>query len=204
VITNALTKEEFEDILKPILRLEPTESIFDTINPLFHLPVNQRPYGANGEGRGIATTYKSFSLDIKYINWVETDSSEHPRLILSFTKTKTFWDNWVNPTHKIVNDLKKISMSEIPDLQFAALPTAGMGNEQLRILYQKGTYNPDWEKQHRVSPLTIFRTVAKQKGQEYYAIEYWLVAECFERKDNKTMLKENWKDLFRFSAPLWF
>jgi hypothetical protein len=204
VITNALTKEEFERMLKPILRLEPTGRIFDTIYPLFHLPVGKRPYGTDGKDRGIATTYRSFTLDIKYINWAEFDSSEHPRLILSFTKTKTSWDDWVNPTHKIVNDLKKLSMSEIPGLQFEVLPTAGVGHEQLRILYQKGTYNPDWVKQHRVSPLTIFRTIAKEKGQEYYAIEYWLVAECFERKDNKTMLKGNWKDLFRFSAPLWF
>jgi hypothetical protein len=135
---------------------------------------------------------------------VETDSSEHPRLILTFTKTKHFWDDFVNPTNKIVNDLKNLSVAEISGLQFAILPTGGMGHESLRVLYQKGTYNPDWEKQHRVSPLTIFKTIAKGKGREYYAIEYWLVAECFERKGNKTILKENWKEIFKYSAPLWF
>ncbi len=117
MITNTITKEEFERMLKPILRLEPTERIFETIYPLFHLPPGKRPFDIDSENQGIATTYKSFALDIKYINWVETDSSEHPRLILSFTKAKTFLDDFVSPTRDIVNDLKKSSMSQIPGLQ---------------------------------------------------------------------------------------
>jgi hypothetical protein len=203
VITNALAPEEFESILKSILRLESIESIFNTIYRLFHLPIDKKPYTTKTENGGILTTYKTFKFEIKHFIYVESDSSEHPRILLGFTKRKTFWDDFVNPTNKIVSNLKKLSASEIPDLQFDVLSTDGFGHEDLRILYQKGTYNPDWEKQHRISPLIIFKTIFKEKGQEYYVIEYSLVAECFQRKGDKTILKEGWKEIFRYSAPYW-
>ena len=203
MINNRLTEQEFESILRPILRLETIESIYQTIYGLFHLPIDKRPYTTKTESKGILTTYKSFELEIKHLTWVESDSSEHPRLVLEFTKKKSLLDDVVNPTNKIVSDLKRLSSSEIPDLQFAVLPTVGFGHESLKVLYQKSTYNPDWEKQHRISPLTIVKTMIKEKGKEYYVIEYCLTAECYQRKTDKTMLKEDWKEIFKYSAPSW-
>lgn len=177
-----LTPKEFESILKPIFRLEPNPPTIENQN-------GQTPL-----------TYKGFAIQIGRLTPIATESPERQRLLLQFTKKKSFWDDVVDPTHKIVIDLKTLCITEMPNVQFAVLPTGGFGHESLRILYQQGTYNPDWQKEQRISPLTIVKTTRiKEKGEEYYVIECSFCAECYQRKAKKTVLKQDWKEVFKGS-----
>jgi len=203
VIVNKLTPQEFESILKSVVRLENTESIFNNIYKLFHLPIDKKPYTTKTDNTGILTTYKNFEIEIRNFIYVDWDSSEHSRIIFEFKKRKSLLDDFINPTHKIVTDLKKLCTAEIYNAQFDILPTGGFGNESLKVFYQNGTYNPDWEKQHRISPLIIVKTINREKGKDFYIIEFSLNAECYQRKIDKTFLREDWKEIFRYSAPHW-
>jgi hypothetical protein len=181
-----LTPKEFESILKPIFRLEPN------------------PHTTENQNRQTVLTYKGFDIQIGRLIPIVTDSCERQRLLLQFTKKKSFWDDVIDPTNRIVNDLKILCMTEMPNVQFTVLPTGGFGHESLRIWYQQGTYNPDWRKEQRISPLIIAKTIRiKEKGQEYYVIECSVCAECYQRKANKTILKGNWKDVLKRSDAYW-
>jgi hypothetical protein len=187
MIIKPLTPKEFENFLRPIFRLEPSERVYSTFYGLLKLP-----------------TYKGFDIQLERYIPIVTDLYQRPRITLRFTKKKSFWDDVVDPTNRIVNDLKFLCTAEIPDVQFALLPAGGFGHESLRILYQQGTYNPNWEKEQRISPLIIAKTIKiKENGQEYYVVECSLCAECYQRKANKTILKKDWKELLRRSVAYW-
>ncbi len=43
----------------------------------------------------------------------------------------------------------------------------------------------------------------RDKGKDFYIVEFSITTECYERKINKTVLKEDWKEIFRYTAPHW-
>lgn len=200
MITNSLTFYEIERIIQAIIKLENTEIIFDIVSKIFHFP-NYKELGGKSENIGIKTTYKGFGIAVKHFVW---DKFGHQRIIVEFTKEKAFIDSFINPMNKIVNDLKKICETEIDKVKFSILPTGGISENYLEILYQEGTYNPDWEEQHKTSPLTIAKSIKREMGNDLYIIDFDLTAECFERNLGRTILKEDWREIFIDSAPMWF
>ncbi len=200
MIINQLTQEEFKSILKSVFSLENIENIFNNIYKIYHLPINKRPFNTETDNSGINTTYEDFDLKIRNVIYVNRDSSEHSRIIFEFSKKKSRFINFINPTRKIVTDLKKLCNAEIYNAQFGILPTHGFGHESLKVYFQKGTYNPDWEKQRRISPMVI--TTVEENN--LYIVEFHFASECYERKNDKTVLKKDWEKIFRYSAPYWW
>ncbi len=60
------------------------------------------------------------------------------------------------------------------------------------FLYQVETLNPKWKEEDKLSPLVIY-----SKGEpKSYFIEFLFIPECYERKSNKTTLRNNWIEYF--------
>lgn len=203
MIINKLTPEEFESILKSVIRLENIKTVFNNIYKIFHLPVDKKPHTTKTDDKTIVTIYKNFEIEIWNFIYTDWDSSEHSRIIFQFKKAKSLIDDFINPTHNIVNNLKKLCAIEIYDVQFDILPTGGFGSDDLKVFYQKNTFNPDWEKQHKISPLIISKSTIREKGKDFYIIEFSITCECYQRQKDRTILKENWVDIFQYSAPHW-
>ncbi|MEO6838611.1 MAG: hypothetical protein ABI261_08275 [Ginsengibacter sp.] len=207
MIVNELTYNELESVMKPILKLEKKEIIFNIISKTFHIPSYDKFDSDNeAENTGVKTMYKGFDLRVKNFKWTNSDKSEHPRIIIEFRKRKLFLDDSINQTKLILNDLKKICNGEIEKMKLKNFSIYGIGRDDSRIdcLYQEGTYNPNWEKQHKLSPLTITSAIIREKGKDFFILEFDLTAECYERKSDKTFLKEDWQEIFIDSAPMWF
>ena len=171
MIVNKLTYNELGNLIKPILKLENKEIIFNTISKTFHISsYDKLDLNNEAEDTGIKTMYKGFDLRVKNFKWTNSDKSEHPRIIIEFTKRKLFIDDFINPTKKILNDLNKICNGEIEKMKLLNFSIYGIGRDDSRIdcLYQEGTYNPNWEKQHKLSPLTITKAIIKKKRRFLY------------------------------------
>lgn len=211
MINNKLTYHEFESFIKSIVKLENTETIFEIVSKIFHLPNYKQLFcKRNSEDTGIKTTYNGFEIEVKNFkwgSWVNSVKYEDSRIIVEFKKKKMLIDDFINPTNKIVNDLKRICINEIRKLQLCNYSYYGMGidNKKLEILYQDKTFNPnsDWEKHDKISPLTIAKTIIREKGRDFYIIDFLLTAECYERDSDKTTLKKDWQEIFKNSAPMW-
>ena len=207
MIVNKLTYNELESVMKPILKLENKEIIFNTISKTFHIPGYYKlDWNNEAEDTGISTIYKGFDLRVKNFKWTNSDKSEHPRIIIEFRKRKLFIDDFINPTKMILNDLKKICNGEIEKMKLKNFSIYGIGfnNSKIDCIYLDGTYNPNWEEQHKLSPLTITSAIIREKGKDFFILEFDLTAECYERKSDKTFLREDWQEIFIDSAPMWF
>ena len=199
MIANKLTYGEIETIIKPMIKLESFETIFDIVNKVFHIPTEEK-----SEYIGVTSTYAGFKLKIWKFNYLDYDDKLHPRIILQFKKEKSFIDYFINPMNKILKELSNICASEIHEIRLNKWRMNGLSNDNLilNLIYQKDTFNPiisDYERQHKFSPLTI--TAGEEVNK--YIIEFFFTPECYERKLNKTILRENWSEIFKKSAPFW-
>ncbi len=123
MINNKLTQQEFESILRSVIRLESIESIFNNIYRVFHLP-NKKPYTTKTDNTGVLSTYKNFEIEIRNFIYVDWDSSEHSRIIFEFKKAKSILDDFINPTYKILNEIKKFVLLKFIKLNSTFSPQA--------------------------------------------------------------------------------
>ena len=101
MIVNKLSYNELGNLIKPILKLENKEIIFNTISKTFHIPsYDKLDLNNEAEDTGIKTMYKGFDLGAKNFKLTNFDKSEHPRIIIEFTKRKLFFDDFINSTKK--------------------------------------------------------------------------------------------------------
>jgi len=202
MINNTLTYKELENIIKPIIKLEHIEIIKESIYKTLYFkkaePSDKRQYIINSEITGINSTYKGFGIVILRLDDIENDYSG---VVIQFRKTKSFIDEFKNPTKPIVNALKKLCASEIVEAKFNDMVTRFVPavNRKLEFFYQSGTKNPDWEKQNKLSPLTIFT----KQDYKSFLVEFLFAPECYERKVDKTTLRGDWLEIFRNYTSSW-
>lgn len=202
MINNRLTTTELERIFTPILRLDSIEIIKENIYKVLHFtkskPSDKEQYIINSTLTGISSTYRGFEIEIRRLN-----DFKHGYLgvIIQFRKRKKIMDYFINQKSKIVNDIKKLCGKEINDAWFKEFDPWGIvqkdGKEE--FLYQLGTLNPDWKEQNKLSPLAIY-TKADTNSD---LIEFLFTPECYHRKSDKTVLKDNWLEIFSLYTPSW-
>lgn len=202
MIKNELTYQELEKIVRPILRLEDIVTIKESIYRVLHFtkakPTDKEQYLLSSKFTGITSTYRGFEIEIRNLNDRDNDYID---VILRFTKKKTLKDFFINSQGKILKDLKKLCESEIFECWFSDFDPGGIVQADAKedFFYQLGTKNPDWKEQNKISPLTIF----SQDKSGKLLIEFLFSPDCYERQNNKTVLKENWLKIFTLYCPSW-
>jgi DNA-directed RNA polymerase specialized sigma54-like protein len=201
MIENRLTNIELEKIIQPILKLDAIEIIKKNIYNTLHFtrgkPAEKDQYIINANFTGINSTYKGFEIEILRLNDSKNGFADS---IIKFRKRKTFIDYFINPKNRIVNALKVMCGKEIEKALFGKFDPRGIVKENVKeeFLYQLGTLNPDWKEQNKLSPLTMYT----REDLNSYLIEFLFTPECYERKADKTTLKDDWLEIFR-STPAW-
>jgi len=56
-----------------------------------------------------------------------------------------------------------------------------------------GSLNSDWENDDKISPLVLY----VKRDPKLCLIEFSFVPDCYERKLDKTILKENWSVILK-------
>ena len=202
MIINTLTNQEFEKLIKPILKLEDIVSVKSNIYEILHFTKHsasdKRQYIISSENTGIRTIYMGFNLDIKRLSDPEND---YTGVILQFKRERQLIDYLINPLKKLVEDLKIKCNEELFEALFKSFDPGGLppqGTEEI-FQYQLGTLNPNWREDKKLSPLTIFTRV----NEKSFFLELIFCPECYERKSNKTTLKEDWLEIFRHYTQPW-
>lgn len=195
MIANKLTVEELNKIFKPILRLENIELVKKSIYDVFHIvkynPNDKQQYRISSMNDGINTTYNDYQIEIKGLSDPKND---YTGVIIQFKRKKKLLDFLSNPNKKLFNQLLKFCDDEIYGAWLTKFEPRGIGQENVKqeFWYQSGSFNHEWKIDSKISPLFIF---TEESSNEYF-IEYLFAPECYERKSEKTTLKENWLDIF--------
>lgn len=202
MIKNELTYKELEKIFRPILQLENIVRIKENIYNVLHFtkaePTDKQQYVISSEFGSIISSYRGFEVQVRKLHARENGYVD---VLIRFTRKKVFTDYFFNSKNKIVDELKKMCESEILDFWFTAFDPGGFpkDNTKLEFFHQVGTKNPKWEEENKVSPLTIF---TKETPKDIL-LEFLFSPDCYQRKEGKTKLKEDWLKIFSLYVPSW-
>lgn len=201
MIANKLTIEELHKIFNPILRLENIELVKKAIYDVFHIvkynPNDKQQYRISSMNDGIYTTYNEYEIEIKGLS---DPKNYYTGVIIQFKRKKKFLDFLSNPNKKLFTQLQKLCDEEISEAWLTKFEPGGMEPENVKeeFWYQLGGFNHEWRTDSKVSPLFIF---TRESSNEYF-IEFLLNPECYERKSDKTTLRDNWLDIFiNYTGP---
>ena len=195
MINNILNKIEFEKFILPIIKLDHIDKIKETIYKVFHfrkaLPTDKLQYRICLETTGINSTYHDFEIEIRRLDDPE---NLYFGVIIQFRKVKSFIDIFRNPQKKIVNDLMKICNKEIQHASFEKFDPGGSVKDYVteEFFYQSGAFNPNWKKQVKSSPLSLYT----KEDSNSYIVEFLFTPNCYERVSKKTILRDNWLEIF--------
>ena len=191
-----------EKMLLPILKLEDVATIKENIYNILHftrgIPTDKEQYMISSKYTGIESLYRGFEFQV-----IRLDDREngYKDVLLRFTKKKVFLDYFKNSKNKIVKELKEFCERQISKCSFSVFNPGGLAPEGVKdeYFYQSGTKNPDWEKQNKISPLTIF---TKEDSKEI-VIEFLFSPYCYKEDLAKTTLKENALEVFSLYSRSW-
>jgi hypothetical protein len=98
---------------------------------------------------------------------------------------------------EVVQDLKSITLKEMPGIELMATDVTGHGYMEskelrFRVFYPKGAFNYDWKQGQDVSPLTIGDDYNSAGGNWF--VSWTFNPGAFVRRDGKTILRENWQE----------
>lgn len=202
MIANKLTLEELHKIFNPILRLENIEVVKKAIYDVMHISkysvTDKQQYRINSFNDGVYTTYDSYEIEIKRLS---DPKNSYTGVIVQFKRKKKFFDFLGNPNKKLFNELQKLCDKEISEAWLTKFDPGGIEPENVKekFWYQLGSLNDEWRTDSKVSPLFIF---TREKATEYF-IEFLFNPECYERKSDKTLLRDNWLDIFHNYTGPW-
>lgn len=202
MIKNELTYKEIEKIIRPILKLENILTIKESIYKVLHFtranPSDKEQYIISSNFTGISSTYRGFEIEVRNLNDRDNDYID---VLLRLVRKKTFKDHFFSSKNKIVKEIKNFCETEISECWFSNFDPGGIIKDDTKeeFLYQLGAKNPEWKKQNKISPLTIFI----QEKSDQILIEFLFSPDCYERIENKTSLKENWLEIFTKYCPSW-
>lgn len=202
MIKNELTYKELEIIFRPILQLENIVKIKENIYKVLHFtrakPSDKQQYVISSEFGSVISSYRGFEIQVRKLHARENDYID---VLIRFTRKKVFTDHFFSSKNKIVDEIKKICESEISDCWFTPFEPGGFPKDdsKLEFYHQMGAKNPNWEEQNKVSPLTFF---TKETPKDII-FEFLFSPDCYERKDDKTKLKEDWLKIFSLYVPSW-
>jgi hypothetical protein len=193
MIENKLTGNELNLILSAVLRLENAETILADFKYVF--PEKLKTLDDIMEyTRRYLVTYKGFKIFIKGIGELSTGSVY---IEIDFRIDKKWWNIVHDPTKKLIKELKEICKKEIDSLTFSKYETNGYSypyysknQQRFTFYYQSYAFNSSWKEGSEVSPLII----APSENDKYFFVEFSFNANCYSRINNKTILKENWKN----------
>ena len=202
MIKNELTYKEIEKIIRPILKIEDILTIKESIYKVLHFkranPSDKKQYVISSYFTGISSTYRGFEIEVRKLNDRDNDYID---VLLRFVRKKTFKDHFFSSKNKIVKEIKNFCETEISECWFSDFDPGGISKDDTKeeFLYQLGAKNPEWKKQNKISPLTIFI----QEKSDQIIIEFLFSPDCYERIENKTSLKKNWLEIFTKYCPSW-
>ena len=202
MINNKLTEDEFKKILLPIIRLDQIEKIKEAIYKVLHftkaLPTDKQQYRICPETTGINSTYKGFAIEIRGLNDIE---NYYIGVIIQFRKQKSFLDLFYSPKKRLVRDIQKLCDKEIYQARFKYFDSGGFVKDNIteEFFYQLGALNQNWKEQNKLSPLSIYT----KEDFSSYLVEFLFTPNCYERKSDKTILRDNWDEIFSLYTPSW-
>lgn len=191
-----------EKIFLPILRLDNIEIIKENIYKTLHFikvqPSDKIQYRIYSETTGVNSTFKGFEIEILRLDDAKND---YTGVIIQFRKKRSIIDFFSNPNKQIVNHLKKLCDREIHEACFKKFDPGSIVKEHVneQFLYHLGTLNPQWKEQNKLSPLIIYT----KEDLNSYLVEFSFTPLCYGRKSGKTILKDDWLELFSIYTPSW-
>jgi hypothetical protein len=225
MIINKLIEQEFETIITPILKLEECEVLRRKTYEVLHIwhqsPTDKRQYFTRGECSGIYSTYNGFEIDIRQLS---DPKNSYYGTTIQFKRSLGLMGGLFNANKKMVAHLKRICEKEItqtlfesggnypvsyPDLSSSMFRKLYLGprspnSPKEELLYLSGSLNPKWNKPSSLPPLLNFVSplfIFTQESDKGFTTEFWFVPECYERKDKKTILKEDWLEILQRFPP---
>lgn len=201
MITNKLSTEEFNDILRPILRLSTIEVIKFNVYKILHFQkakqIETDQYILNTKSTGVSSTYKGFELEIRRL---PDQKNGYSGLIFQMRKRKRISDLLFNPAKKIASEIKTICSEEISKSWLTEFDPGGKAPYNVRetFFYQLGAKYPNWKEESKISPLALY----VREDDKGYTIEFLFHPECYERVSDKTSLRIDWIEIFS-KSPRW-
>ncbi|HRN46760.1 MAG TPA: hypothetical protein PKW69_01900 [Niabella sp.] len=193
MIENKLTNIELARVLKPILKLEGLAQIKSEFDSVFQEKM-QSFDDIIEYTRRYNVTYRGFKI---FINGIGCLSKGSIYISLNCRIERKWFHSFYDPTLNFITDLKKIAVEEFNHLSFYKNEINAYPNsytkrdlERFTYIHDSSAFNSAWNEGTEISPLII----SPSKNDKYYFIEFVFNPNCYFRKDNKTFLKENWKE----------
>ena len=189
MIENQLSFSELKSFLQLIIKLEPLSEILPVLGKAFY--VENASADAIEHQNKYQITYEGYTLNVGYLRQLKDGVS----IIMQFRKPGKWWHQFFNPNKLIVKHLKKICSLEFYNLEFTKyehfVPATYKDSEyKLLFLHDSNTYNSKWKQGYQVSPLII----APDNHDGKFFVEFHFNAECYQRINNKTIGKLEWRD----------
>ena len=204
MLVNELTAYELEQIIKPVIQMQPMSRVCSEIGEVLGIPKADRK--KIQEQVKFRLRYKGFDAFFYDLRWLRGRGA---CMTLQFkrpaTESQKRLTTWFGESHRrmdkacgeVVQTLKSITLKEMPGIELTATDVTGhswlfRGEFQFRVFYPKGAFNSDWKQGHDVSPLMISDDYNSEGGNWF--VSWTFNAGAFVRRDGKTILRENWKE----------
>ncbi|MDN3657204.1 hypothetical protein QWZ08_16260 [Ferruginibacter paludis] len=195
MLNNQLTYEELDKIIKPIITLENIDIIKERVYSILKFtpssPSANKQYFVNRDTTGVNSTYKQFEIEIRKLSDPKNDFNG---VIIQFKKQKRILDDFINPTNRLLKDLRKILDNEFTDLSLSNFDPGGKVIDGIKesYHYHLNALNPNWQIDNKLSPLVIYT----REDYQTLLIEFTFSPECYERTLYGTSLKVYWRNFF--------
>jgi hypothetical protein len=205
MLVNELTTYELEQIIKPVIQMQPMSRVCSEIGDVLGIPkANRKKIQEQDKSR---LRYKGFDVFFYDFRWLRGRGA---CMSLQFKRSATDWQKrlttWFGESHRrmdkvcgeVVQDLKSISLKEIPDIKLTStdvtVPANWLSNKegQFRVFYPHGVFNDDWKQGYDISPLMISDDYNLEGGNWF--VSWTFNPGAFVRRDGKTILRENWQE----------
>lgn len=201
MIINKLTYKELEALFLPILKIECVDRIKENNSKIFHAYSynggKEIPAKINTETNYIKTTYCNFEIEII----TSTYLNETHDIIISFKKNWTFFDFFNSPTKKLKNIINKFCEKQIHDFYLFDIDpqVRELDNGVQKFFYQSGALNQNYKKS-LISPFLIYY----RNDYSHYncMLEFQIYSRCYERINDKTYLRKDWKEIFSMNTAM--
>ena len=205
MLINELTFYELKSILEPIIKLEQMTDVVSKIGKTLNVTKPTRQ-NIQQYGNEFHLRYKGFDIFISDLRWIK---NQGPCIIIQLSRQSTKFEsylykflpinNWFRKLAcgEVINDLQNICKSNIHNIKFVTNEIEGYdanNKKKERITfwasYPSVAYNNIWDEGRDISPVLITNEYHSGK----WFIMYTFNAGSFEIRNDKTALRDNWKD----------
>jgi len=204
MLINELTYYELTKIVEPVIQLQPMSQVVSEIGKIIRISKPSRDKIQKQDE--FLLRYKGFEVLFYDLRWLR---SRGPCISLQFRRQSTKFQSFLSTLFpensklmdlacgEVIEDLKKICISEIKSIKFASTYVNGHNSfggisEELgfRVIYPYGAFNVQWNEGRDISPLMITNEFHSNK----WFISFSFNAGSFIRSDNQTILRNDWQN----------